>query len=620
MSTDRKSQVRQVLLGVSEVFKGGAPGSETFKLFGSYQGKSDLLFKNTAVGLKALSEDTPDERKMKRDYFSKLNELHSCEVRVCALEGEMADCEAMVKVMNEVGQQFVCVSARDRLDCVQRVVRGQVDMTPLPGSYLSVNSNLRIIASARDPKFSQEDYRYKAVVVVRRSTVSRLVDLRGKKSCHTGYGRTTGWRIPVALLKRAGVISPLCTLHKSEMEHEIEAVATTFNRACAPGEWATSAAVDQALKDRFGAMCSLCKGGTCDSNDDYAGYEGALRCLTQNDGDIAFSKINVVQQFFTDNRAADVNDYGLIEAKVQKLFWALSQAKRKARMNIVEAERMCIAEKTVRFCVTSEEESKKCNDLSAMLKLRGISPDLECVLGKDTNNCVRMISQDLADVVTLNDAQRFRANQEYNLIDLLAEHYSFNENNLQYLVAVIKKDSGITKSSDLTGKTTCHIAHNSSLSGFIDYSLTNCLSGTSDFFHTYAEAFSCLVGSNKDVAFVKHSVSGDGDITGEITNAYLNPENFRLVCAQGVVTRQTDSSARQEDMRHVLLKAAYYFGKSDSFFKLFFDYYSEHDLLFRDDTRKLVPVAHDNYQNFLTEMWQHACNLYDHHLKVHGTQ
>lgn len=78
-------------------------------------------------------------------------------------------------------------------------------------------------------------------------------------------------------------------------------------------------------------------------------------------------------------------------------------------MNIVENEEMCEEERAVRFCVTSSEEYKKCEDLRSMLKLRGISPDLQCVRGNDANHCVTMISLNTADVVTLDDAQRFRA-------------------------------------------------------------------------------------------------------------------------------------------------------------------------------------------------------------------
>ena len=42
---------------------------------------------------------------------------------------------------------------------------------------------------------------YYAVAVVKRNgTITRLKDLKGKKSCHTGAGKTSGWVVPVGTL------------------------------------------------------------------------------------------------------------------------------------------------------------------------------------------------------------------------------------------------------------------------------------------------------------------------------------------------------------------------------------------------------------------------------------
>lgn len=40
--------------------------------------------------------------------------LYVLAVRVCALEGQMDQCEAMAETMSAKGHQFVCVGARDR--------------------------------------------------------------------------------------------------------------------------------------------------------------------------------------------------------------------------------------------------------------------------------------------------------------------------------------------------------------------------------------------------------------------------------------------------------------------------------------------------------------------------
>lgn len=41
---------------------------------------------------------------------------------------------------------------------------------------------------------------YYAVAVVKKGTEFKLNELRGKKSCHTGLGRSAGWNIPMGKL------------------------------------------------------------------------------------------------------------------------------------------------------------------------------------------------------------------------------------------------------------------------------------------------------------------------------------------------------------------------------------------------------------------------------------
>lgn len=43
-----------------------------------------------------------------------------------------------------------------------------------------------------------EEFRYRAVAVIRSDlSINTLADLEGKKSCHTGFQRTAGYKIPI---------------------------------------------------------------------------------------------------------------------------------------------------------------------------------------------------------------------------------------------------------------------------------------------------------------------------------------------------------------------------------------------------------------------------------------
>lgn len=47
---------------------------------------------------------------------------------------------------------------------------------------------------------------YYAVAVVKKSSNFGIKDLKGKKSCHTGLGKSAGWNIPIGTLLSMNLI------------------------------------------------------------------------------------------------------------------------------------------------------------------------------------------------------------------------------------------------------------------------------------------------------------------------------------------------------------------------------------------------------------------------------
>lgn len=53
------------------------------------------------------------------------------------------------------------------------------------------------------------------------------------------------------------------------------------------------------LESRYSNLCALCEHPEiCDYPDNFSGYDGALRCLAHNGGQIAWTKVIYVKKFF----------------------------------------------------------------------------------------------------------------------------------------------------------------------------------------------------------------------------------------------------------------------------------------------------------------------------------
>lgn len=239
-------------------------------------------------------------------------------VRLCVTPAGATACKGLVEDSSPASLNLVCVLGNDRYDCLQKVMQKEVDvMAAAPEDVFLArelyNDQIHVLAETRLAEEKNEAWRYMGVAVVRRNKIKSVADLRGSKSCHTGYARNAGWNIPFSHLLEKGEINLDCTQRMTVVEHDLKAASSYFGLACIPGDWAPDNETDFKLKKAYNNLCTMCGNPErCDNVDEHAGYEGALRCLVESHGDVAWTKLSAVSQYFKSKSEVSTTDFGLL--------------------------------------------------------------------------------------------------------------------------------------------------------------------------------------------------------------------------------------------------------------------------------------------------------------------
>lgn len=201
--------------------------------------------------------------------------------------------------------QVECVAARDRMECLDKVNAREADFVAVDPedmyvAYHMANQDFSVFTEFRTKEEPKAEFRYEGILLVRKSDNFKAVaDLRGKKSCHTGYGRNVGYKIPITKLKKHGLFKLATDPEMSPLEKELKGLSDLFGSSCLVGKYSPNDEVNRLLKKRYSNLCELCeRPDICDYPDKYSGYDGAIRCLVENNGDVAFTKVIYVNKYF----------------------------------------------------------------------------------------------------------------------------------------------------------------------------------------------------------------------------------------------------------------------------------------------------------------------------------
>ncbi|KAI3374952.1 hypothetical protein L3Q82_021477, partial [Scortum barcoo] len=415
---------------------------------------------------------------------------------------------------------FSCVKKDNTIDCIIAIKAGEADAITLDGGDIYTaglnNYDLHPII-AEDYGVSSETCYY-AVAVVKKGTGFGIKDLAGKKSCHTGLGKSAGWNIPVGTLLSMNLIQWSGT-DNSPVD---EAVANFFAASCAPGATPGS------------KLCQLCKGDCSRSHKEpYYDYAGAFQCLVEDAGEVAFVKHLTVpaaekanyELLCKDNSRAPIDSYKTChlarvpahavvtrkDPQLAELIWtslnsvqgfnlfsseAYPTAKnlmfKDSTVRLVRlppstdsflylgAEYMSVVRSlkrdqvpapessAIKWCAVGHAETAKC-DLWSINSMGEDGTAIECQNAPTVEECMKKIMRKEADAMAVDGGQVYTAGK-CGLVPAMVEQYDANScmiNSLPsystfaakassyYAVAVVKKGSGVNWDT-LRGKRSCH--------------------------------------------------------------------------------------------------------------------------------------------------------------------
>ncbi|KAL7062318.1 hypothetical protein AAHC03_01132 [Spirometra sp. Aus1] len=92
---------------------------------------------------------------------------------------------------------------------------------------------------------------------------------------------------------------------------------------------------------------------------------------------------------------------------------------------------------TLRWCVTDYWEMDKCQSMRNAFAAQGIKPDLSCILGETTIQCMGFIRDGFVDMMSVEAGDLYVAGRYFDLVPIVNENYGVGP--FYYAVAVVRK-------------------------------------------------------------------------------------------------------------------------------------------------------------------------------------
>ncbi|XP_075238326.1 transferrin 2 [Lycorma delicatula] len=273
---------------------------KTFNLFESvprYGTKHNLLFQDSAEEIVLLDESKQTYSRFLGNSLNIILSVRRCPVNRMTLcvtsDPELEKCVKMRVALKAqlLTPEMICYKGHSQIHCMQAIKNGNADVAVLDaGDVYTAGLNYDLIPFIAEIYNLDEPEYYVVAVSKEEDPATELTYLKGKYTCHPGINTAAGWIIPLAYLISNGWI-------RSYGCDSIRAAAEYFTKSCVPGALST----EYNTGVPYDNMCDLCHGASyryCrrDASEDYYGYTGALRCLVEGGGHVAFVKHTTVME------------------------------------------------------------------------------------------------------------------------------------------------------------------------------------------------------------------------------------------------------------------------------------------------------------------------------------
>uniref|UniRef100_A0A672JAE5 Serotransferrin n=1 Tax=Salarias fasciatus TaxID=181472 RepID=A0A672JAE5_SALFA len=424
---------------------------------------------------------------------------------------------------------FSCVKRDNSKDCI-----AAIKVSDSASMFLMLRS-----LGSTFPSCSASETCYYAVAVVKKGTQFGIRDLRGKKSCHTGLGKSAGWNIPIGTLVSMNVIE-WSGIEDKPVE---EAVASFFQSSCAPGA------------TRGNKLCEACKGDCSRShNEPYYDYAGALQSkskyellckdntrapiddfrschlarvpahavVTRKDDQLAaaiWDALTSVQNFnlFSSDAYAPAKNLMFKDSTVRLVqlpphtdsFLYLGAEYMSVVRSLTKELPPGIPSTAIKWCAVGHAETSKCDTWSINSIVSDVS-SIECQSGTTVDECLKKIMRKEADAMAVDGGQVYTAGK-CGLVPVMVEQYDQTAASSYYAVAVVKKGSGVTWNT-LQGKRSCHTGIGRTAGWNVPMGLIHKITGNCDFTTFFSSG--CAPGADPSSPFCKQC-KGSGKAVGD---------------------------------------------------------------------------------------------------------